>query len=209
MTTDPKKLVEEGYDSMAEAYLASKGRGDEAALIYADLEKLAELLPTDARVLDLGCGAGVPTTQWLAQRFKVTGVDISARQLELARQHVPGATFIKSDMGSLRFPDPTFSAVVSFYAIIHLPREEQAALLANIYRWLKPGGAFLSNWSVGEWEGSEEDWEGWGSPMWWSHYGKDDNLTMLRSAGFAILSAEVRTTGNDTWLCVLARKPTT
>lgn len=191
---------------MAEAYLASKSRGEETRMVYADMEALAELLPEGARVLDLGCGAGVPATQWLAQRFHVTGVDISERQLELARQHVPGATFIKSDMGSLTFPDGAFDAIVSFYAIIHLPRQEQSALIANIYRWLKSGGAFLSNWAVSDWEGVEENWEGWGASMWWSHYGKDDNLAMLRDVGFIITSSEVRKTNDETWLWVLARK---
>ena len=34
-------------------------------------------------MLDLGCGAGVPATRWLADRsFTVTGMDVSARQLE-------------------------------------------------------------------------------------------------------------------------------
>lgn len=201
---DPKQLVEQGYDRMAEGYLASKGEDDHVML--SALEGLARKLPPGAAVLDLGCGAGVPVTRFLAERgFAVTGVDISARQLELAHQHVPNATFIKADMAALNFPPGTFDAVVSFYAIIHLPRAEQPALIARIHSWLKPGGSFLGTWGVSEWEGREENWEGWGAPMWWSHYGKDQNLDMLRSAGFEIISAEVRE-DKETWLWVLARR---
>jgi ubiquinone/menaquinone biosynthesis C-methylase UbiE len=199
-----KRLVEAGYDRIAEQYLAGKDADDPTT--RAALEELARGLPDGAAVLDLGCGAGVPVTQWLAARFAVTGVDISARQLELAREQVPGATFLKADMAALDFPPASFDAVVSFYAIIHVPREEQPALLARIHRWLKPGGAFLALWALGEWEGTEPDWQGWGAPMWWSHYDQATNLQMLRAAGFAIASADVRTHEGETWLWVLARR---
>ena len=204
---DPKQLVEQGYDRIAERYLESKDADDPAPL--AALEEMARSLPPAAAVLDLGCGPGVPVTRWLARRgYTVTGVDISAQQLELARQQVPGATFLKADMAALDFPPATFDAVVAFYSIIHVPRGEQPALLRRVHGWLKPGGPFLATWATGSWEGSESDWEGWGAPMWWSHYGQDDNLDMLRAAGFDILSAQVRTHtfagGAETWLWTLA-----
>jgi 2-polyprenyl-3-methyl-5-hydroxy-6-metoxy-1,4-benzoquinol methylase len=84
-----RRTVESGYDLMAEQYLATKNREDPLALTA--LEGLISLLPRNAAVLDLGCGAGVPVTRWLADKgFAVTGVDVSARQLELA--HKRGAT---------------------------------------------------------------------------------------------------------------------
>jgi ubiquinone/menaquinone biosynthesis C-methylase UbiE len=204
----PKELVEAGYDHMAEQYLASKSAGDQALL--AALEDLASRLVPGANVLDLGCGAGVPATQWLAQRFVVTGVDISARQLDLARQHVPAAHFIRSDMSSLEFPPNTFDAVVALYSIIHVPRDEQPDLLNRIYSWLKPSGTFLATWAMSEWEGDEKNWEGWGAPMWWSHYDAQTNLAMLRAAGFTIAWAEPRTSGSagETWMWALAKRDT-
>src|SRR5713226_920999 len=93
---DPRQIVEAGYDRIAEQYLAGKDPHDPVTL--AGLERLAQTLPPGVAVLDLGCGAGVPVTRWLAQRFAVTGVDLSARQLALARQHVPNATFIQAEM---------------------------------------------------------------------------------------------------------------
>jgi SAM-dependent methyltransferase len=54
--------------------------------------------------LDLGCGAGVPVTQWLARRFLVMGVDVSASQVELGREHVPQATFMQASMTTVAFP---------------------------------------------------------------------------------------------------------
>src|SRR5260370_27746542 len=106
---DPRQIVEAGYDRVAEQYLAGKDPEEPATL--AALERLARTLPPGAAVLDLGCGAGVPVTHWLAQRFAVTGVDLSARQLTLARQHVPNATFIHAEMTPLDFPPGTFDAL--------------------------------------------------------------------------------------------------
>ena len=209
--SEPHKLVvETGYDRMAEQYLSTKDPED--GLTLDALAELARILPPEATVLDLGCGAGIPATRWLAGRFTVTGVDLSAKQLELARRNVPGATFLKADMTHLNFVPETFDAVIALHSIIHVPRTEHLKLLKDISRWLKPGGAFLATLSVGEWEGEESDWEGWGAAMRWSHYDREANLRMLREAGFEVASAEARTgkgTGDEgeTWLWVLARKP--
>jgi SAM-dependent methyltransferase len=201
-----RRTVEAGYDMMAEQYLATKDPEDPLAL--AALEDLAPVVPPGAAVLDLGCGAGVPVTRWLAGRgFAVTGVDVSARQLELARSNVPDGTFIKADMTGLAFDPETFDAVVAFHSIIHVPRNEHPALLARIHRWLKPGGVFLATMTVTDYEGQDDDWEGWGAPMVWSHYDQDTNVAMLREAGFELRYAEPRTGDEDeTWLWVLARK---
>jgi SAM-dependent methyltransferase len=191
-----RRTVESGYDRMAEQYLATKNLEDPRAL--SALEDLASLLPSEAAVLDLGCGAGVPVTRWLADRgFVVTGVDVSARQLELARTNVPEGTFFKADMTEVVFGPETFAAVVAFHSIIH--------------GWLRPGGALLATMTVADYEGRDEDWEGWGAPMVWSHYGRNANVAMLRDAGFQIRYAEPRTGGGpgddtETWLWVLASK---
>ena len=107
-------------------------------------------------------------------------------------------------MTELDFPAASFDAVVAFYSIIHVPKAEQPALVSRIHRWLRPGGKFLATWAMSEWEGEDENWEGWGAPMWWSHYGADTNLALLREAGFVIQSAEARTSDDETWLWVLA-----
>jgi SAM-dependent methyltransferase len=208
-----RHTVESGYDLMAEQYLATKNREDPLALTA--LGDLASLLPRDAAVLDLGCGAGVPVTRWLSDKgFAVTGVDVSARQLELARTYVPEATFIKADMTEVTFPPGSLDAVVAFYSIIHLPRTEHPALLGRIHRWLRPEGIFLATMTLTDYEGRDDDWEGWGAPMVWSHYDGDTNVAMLREAGFGIRYAEPRTGGgtgdeSETWLWVLARKGAT
>ncbi len=201
-----RRLVQNGYDAIAEDYLASKDADDPVLLAY--LSRLAQSLGPAALVLDLGCGAGVPATRWLAERFPTIGVDLSRRQLELARTHAPGARLVQADLAELDFRSAAFDAIVSFHAIIHVPRQKHAALIARIFQWLKPGGAFLATWPLTAWEGTEANWEGWGVPMGWSHFGRDDYLRLLGDAGFAVETAEaVQETPDETCLWVRARRP--
>jgi 2-polyprenyl-3-methyl-5-hydroxy-6-metoxy-1,4-benzoquinol methylase len=93
---DIKRIVAEGYDRIADDYLALFGRSSVRAVKLAEL---VEQLPPTATVLDLRCGAGVPVARDLAARgFRVTGVDASLAQIERARRNVPAASFIHSDM---------------------------------------------------------------------------------------------------------------
>ena len=143
-----KRTVEDGYDAIAQRYL------DWSALIADDprlryLAEFDERLPGRAKVLELGCGAGVPCSRKLAERHDVLGVDLSRRQVELARANVPAARFEKADMTARDFPDGEFDGVAAFYSILHVPRAEQPALIAKIARWLKPGGLFLASLGTG------------------------------------------------------------
>jgi len=82
--SEPKRVVEQGYDHIADQHLAWAQTVRSAERARYTTVLLDKLTP-GANVLELGCGAGVPTTRQLAKRFRVTGVDISAQQLALAR----------------------------------------------------------------------------------------------------------------------------
>jgi ubiquinone/menaquinone biosynthesis C-methylase UbiE len=206
---DPKRIVERGYDQIAERYatLAAQERSDERAR-YVDL--VIQRLPAGAVVLELGCGAGGTTTQALAERFSVTGVDLSSRSVELARKHVPNATFLHADMAALELAPEGLDAVVAFFSIIHVPREEQPGLLVKVARWLRPGGLFVATMGAGSIEnGYEEDWLG--APMYWSHFDAPTNWRLVEEAGLEGESATLETADEDgapvTFLWVVARKP--
>ncbi len=130
-----KTIVQKGYDSCAEDY--DRARRRETNL---ELDLVTGRLEQGAKVLDIGCGAGVPITKTLAERYSVTGVDISSEMVRRARKNVPEASFIHNDIMTMEFPPDEFNAVVSFYAVFHLPREEHPGLFKRIHEWLKPGG---------------------------------------------------------------------
>ncbi|KAF8143028.1 S-adenosyl-L-methionine-dependent methyltransferase [Mycena galopus ATCC 62051] len=161
MTTkleSPKSHVEQGYDRVAQKYFAwSSPRPTTTRMDY--IADLVKRLPAGADVLELGCGAGVPATQILIEHgLKVTGNDISAAQIALARIHIPRATLIQGDMLNLDFPPASFDAVLAFYSLFHLPKEEQAQMIAQIFGWLKPGGWLLCNFQFDEGDVTSEGW---------------------------------------------------
>ena len=84
---DWKQVVRAGYNSIAQEYL--KLRSETSADVTL-LDDLLEQLLVGARVLDAGCGAGVPVTRVLGQRCNAIGLDFAEAQLRLARQLVQG-----------------------------------------------------------------------------------------------------------------------
>jgi SAM-dependent methyltransferase len=180
---DYKGLVRAGYDRIADDYLAARTRDPGQIAL---LDDLAVRLQANASILDAGCGAGIPVTQILSGRFNVTGVDFSEAQIALARKNVPNATFICQDMTRLDFPADTFAAICSFYAIIHIPRQEHGSLFIDFHRMLKPGGyALLCLGAENLIDDIDEDF--FGAPMYWSHYDQETYLTMLKDVGFSIV----------------------
>ncbi len=153
------------------------------------LSQLVTRLGPSARLLDLGCGSGIPSTAWLAQFFEVVGVDSSEVQLERARRAIPSAVFIAADISEVDFPDGSFDAVTALYSLTHVPRERHAELFARIARWLRPGGLLLA--SLGA-RGSE-DWIGeWlGVEMFFSSWDAPTNRRLLADAGFRLELDEI------------------
>jgi len=155
---------------------------------YRDwLEPLRNAVPRGSRVLDLGCGTGVPAARILARRFRVTGVDISDVQVRRARRLVPRARFLRADLSEVDFPPGSFSAVVSLYAIIHVPREKHRPLFRKVARWLAPGGWFVAILGRSGYEGKESRWLGSDAPMLWSHYDAATYRRWFRAEGFRIV----------------------
>lgn len=209
VTDERKRTVEVGYDALADRF------GEWMARVEGDpwerfVDELAERLPAGARVLDLGCGNGAKISR-LANRFDVTGVDISARQLRLARAAVPEATFVQADFSSLEAPAGAFDAVTAFYSIVHVPRDEQPGLLGRIRRWLKPGGLFLASLSHVGGDDRTDEWLG--VEMFFSGFDAETNRRLVREAGFELLEDELvwmrepEPEGEVAFLWVLARKP--
>ena len=187
LADERKRTVEAGYNALADRF------GDWMARVEGDpwerfVDELAERLPADARVLDLGCGNGTKTAR-LAERFDVVGVDISERQVELARAAVPAATFVQADFARIEVPVGAFDAVTALYSLVHVPRDEQPDLLGRIVRWLKPGGLFLASMSHVGGEDRTDEWLG--VDMFFSGFDAETNRRVVREAGLELLADEL------------------
>jgi SAM-dependent methyltransferase len=185
---DPKEIVARGYDAIALRYAEWASRVDSPALEW--LRDLDARLSDESDVLELGCGRGVPGTRELARRHRVTGVDISAVQVELARHHAPEASFVHIDAAELEVAPASFDAVVALHFFGHLPSREQPELIERIAAWLRPDGLFLATLGAGEaGEDVDEDWLG--APMFFASLATNEYVPLLRDAGLEPLRDEI------------------
>lgn len=184
--SDPKEVVRQGYDKISHAYRDDRGERNVGYRQRID-RFLLPRLDAPAKVLDLGCGNGIPTSRLLSEQYDVVGVDISETQIERAKALVPTATFLVGDMTSLEFPPESLDAIVSFYALIHVPVEEQRELVARIGKWLRPGGVCLLTTGVRAWTGLDDFY---GTTMYWSYPDVATFKEWMNEADIEVLATE-------------------
>ena len=193
-------LVEQGYNKIAEDYYNHRDLNK----FNNDLEEFASLLPKNAHVLDVGCGAGIPTTKFLINRgIKVTGIDLSDKMLSLARVNVPSAEFIKMDMNQLKFEENTYNGIVSVYTLFPVPRNNHIQIFKKFFEILKPEGILLINTGISESEGKSYFF---GVPMFWSNYNPKTTLELVKKAGFSIIFEGVLERGGEYQYWIFGKK---
>src|SRR5205823_14642984 len=97
------QIVADGCDSMGETFAAWREEAVGGPRREWE-DELVSRLDEGARVLELGCGGGSPETRRLAQRFAVTGVDISPHQVEAGPAATPAAPCGCADLPALALP---------------------------------------------------------------------------------------------------------
>ena len=189
--SDPRtQIVADGYDAMGDTFAEwREGFVGDTRREWED--DFVSRLEDGARVLELGCGGGAPETRRFAQRFAVTGVDISPRQVERARAAIPEAEFICADFTELELPAGSFDAVASFVVFNHVPRELLAPLLGRIHRWLVPEGWLLSAFGASDNPGWTGEWLG--ATTFFAGFPPEVNSRLVREAGFTTERDEVVT----------------
>jgi ubiquinone/menaquinone biosynthesis C-methylase UbiE len=94
--------------------------------------------------IEIGCGAGRLTRQLKGFFGQVTGVDVSAQMLELARANVPEASFHLVDAPRLPIASQSVTAAFSCEVFQHFSSPQVAEdYFREIFRVLRPGGSFL------------------------------------------------------------------
>lgn len=214
---DPSQLVRAGYDAIADQYLAgvtaARPHGPSYARTVEWTRRLLGRLPQGSTVLDIGCGPGVPVDAAIAEAgHRVVGIDLSPRQIDLASQSVPGATFFVADLRDIGVPEGSVDAIVALYSASHLPREAQGPAVATWTRWLRPGGWLLVNLACSDVASRvEENFLGLGTANWTSSWDLATNERLIRDAGLRVADREVlqepAVYGSEHWLWTLATRP--
>lgn len=175
--------VAESYTALAETYAADRdGDGLERTVV----ESVLDDLPPDPRVLDAGCGDGVPGLDAAVERGTAYGVDISAGQLDLATERVPDAGAARGDLRSLPVATDTVDCVLALHSLIHVPLADHRTVCEEFARVLRPGGTLVCTEGHTEWVGENPDWLDTGVEMAWEIAGAEATIRQLEAAGFSV-----------------------
>ena len=193
------------YDEFARTYDDNRGLFDMSPVI-ADF--MADL-PATGNLLDLGCGAGEPfAKEFLDRGWSVTGVDFSARMLELAARYVPRMTRVHGDMREVAFNAGSFDAVCAVYSLFHVPHAQHPEIFRRVRSWLRSQGVFFFTYATRAYTGHERfdgSKEFLGQSLFYSHATPDELRQQLGTAGFHNVEAEERSIGGEAFLWVTAR----
>ncbi len=154
------------------------------------LERFALAVKEAGPVCDLGCGPGQVGRYLHDRGVETSGLDLSPAMVALARRLNPDMSFRVGDLRALPYANGALGGLVAFYSIIHLPRADVAGVLGEMARVLRPGGALLVAFHVGDEVRRVE--ELWGQPtrLDFVFFPRDEVLGHLEAAGFE--AAEVR-----------------
>jgi ubiquinone/menaquinone biosynthesis C-methylase UbiE len=144
-------------------------------------------------VCDLGCGPGHIGAFLAAHGVDTVGIDLSAGMVAQARLSCPALSFRQGDMTALALPDHTFTGIVCFYALIHVPRAQVATALLEMARVLVPGGALLVAVHGGRGTLHADEMVGQPADLDATLFSIAELCELIQRAGFAITEAHERT----------------
>jgi SAM-dependent methyltransferase len=175
-----------GFDNIGEKY--DEAFPHKEGQLAAGEWLIAELRP-GARVLDAGCGTGLPTArQFLDAGLRVTGIDISEVMLQLARRNVPQAGLTTLDLTEIDSGLGTFDAATAFFSLLMLPRAEIAGALRRLRDVLVPGGLLAI--AMVEADVDDVPIDFLGGPIRVTGYPRGELAAVVTTAGFDVLRIE-------------------
>jgi cyclopropane fatty-acyl-phospholipid synthase-like methyltransferase len=146
------------YDLIAEWYASE--RVDQTGVPEATA--LASSIPCGSRVLDIGCGNGIPITRaLLCAGHRVIGLDSSPAMLGRFRANCPEVPAVRGIAQSCPFANGAFDAAVAWGVMFHLTPEDQIKAIASASCVLNAGAPFLfTSGDVDGFDGKEDTMNG-------------------------------------------------
>ena len=116
--------------------------------VHGEATLCASLLGPGGRVLDAGCGTGRVAVRLAEQGYPVTGVDIDAAMLGVAREAAPGLRWVQADLVDLDLGE-TFDLVLAAGNVIPLTTEgTEAMVVARLAAHVAPGGLLVAGFGL-------------------------------------------------------------
>ncbi len=190
---------QEPYNAIADAWNASRSKSEIPPLV----EEFAGMVHAGGKILDVGCGTGIPNARFLVGKgFEVIGIDISENLLEIARNNVPEGLFQLTDIMTYE-TESKFAGILAWDSLFHLKIDEHEAAFAKLADMLAPGGVLLFTHGGAE---GEIEGEMYGEKFTYSSIGPLKIKSLLLSLGLTILWWEHNTADENGYLVAMAQK---
>ncbi len=150
------------------------------------LDQFAESVRGHGKICEIGCGPGQIARYLQDRGVNMCGIDLSREMVNWAKRLNSDIPFQRGDMRALEMPDASLSGIVSFYAIIHLKREDVPRALSEMHRVLKPGGRLLASFHGGEGELHRDEWYDMPVSIDISLFDREEMAWYLQAAGFEV-----------------------
>jgi SAM-dependent methyltransferase len=191
--SEPQSDLQAGYDSVAEHYASEYF--EELARKPFDcqlLDEFAQSVKGEGIVCELGCGPGQVARYLKDRGVNMRGIDLSPAMVRVASHLNPDIPFAPGDLSALDLPDDSLAAVVLFYSIIHLKREDVTRALQEMNRVLASGGKLLLAFHGGEGELHRDEWYGEAVSIDFRLFQADEMARYLEAAGFGEIKTRER-----------------
>lgn len=184
ITKSYKSITEASYQATAQEFAHNVA---DLAPMHS-IDRFVELLPENAKIIDIGCGSGRDAKIFSEMGFEVLGIDYSSKLLEIAKIHAPLASFQLMDIELMKFPAASFDGAWVVCSLSHIPKKLVSQVLQQIYNLLKPGGSFYLAVKKGDTEGLTIDkrYEG-NHQKFWSFFEEQEIIGYLENAQFTIM----------------------
>lgn len=174
------------------------------------VEKFLTMVPQGGGVLDVGCGPGFKAKYIADRGFDVTGIDISSRQIDLARETAPDVQFAVHDVRAIADLG-VFDGVMLFASLLHIPKNEVDVVLSAVQKSLAEHGAvYIVVKQLKEGAADEEEKEetsfGKTFTRFFSYFTEDELRERVTRAGFDVEGIAIEPEGRAVWIHVYARK---
>lgn len=154
--------------------------------------KFIKLLPSEAKIIDIGCGSGRDAKIFTNAGMDVLGIDFCPNLIEIAEAYAPLANFQLMDIETMNLPPATFNGAWAACSLGHIPKNMILDVLKQIHILLKEHGYFYLALKKGTGEVLEKDARYSGNHQkFWSFFAESELKNYLESARFKILDFKI------------------
>ena len=132
------------YNNNSKTYIESTLSVDMSHL-YNDFLKH---IPKGGHILDLGCGSGRDSLEFIKRGYKITAVD-GSKELANAASKIIGQQVICSKFEDLKLTE-TFDGIWASASLLHVNKNDIVDVIKNVSSNLKPNGVFYMSFKYGE-----------------------------------------------------------